>query len=223
MTTMGTEQDSARVQLARTRVEEATRATRLAVIAATPQLRARALRRTRYLRIGLYAVAALVVVLLVATAVAAWQVRGHDREAELQRDVLASAREAITTMLTADPDRAGAYVDKVLAVSTGPQRERIEKARDVLMAEVAGQPGPSVGQVVSAGLVTDPESDDEGARAGVLVVADATNPVLLGGRPDDGGENPGADAVDTTAERLTATLTMERTGDGWKIAEARLS
>ena len=84
MTTMGTEQDSARVQLARTRVEEATRAARLAVIAATPQLRARALRRTRYLRIGLYAVAALVVVLLVATAVAAWQVRGHDREAELQ-------------------------------------------------------------------------------------------------------------------------------------------
>ena len=167
--------------------------------------------------------AALVVVLLVATAVAAWQVRGHDREAELQRNVLASAREAITSMLTADPDRAGAYVDEVLAVSTGPQRERIEKARDVLTAEVAGQPGPSVGQVVSAGLVTDPGSDDEGARAGVLVVADATNPVLLGGRPDDGGENPGADAVDTTAERLTATLTMERTGDGWKIAEARLS
>ncbi len=84
-------------------------------------------------------------------------------------------------MLTADPDRAGAYVDEVLAVSTGPQRERIEKARDVLTAEVAGQPGPSVGQVVSAGLVTDPGSDDEGARAGVLVVADATNPVLLGG------------------------------------------
>ncbi|MEO9327791.1 hypothetical protein [Gordonia aurantiaca] len=208
-----------RVQLARAHVDEATRAARLAVIAATPALRARALRRSGRLRIALAGVAALVVVLLVVGAVSAWRVRGYEHESDLRRDVLASARDAIVTMLTADPGDAEAYVDAVLAVSTGAQHERIEAARDVLVAEVAGQPGPSVGQVISAGLVTDPTSGDEGDDADVLVVADATNPVLLGGR----SQLDGAADVDATAERITALLTMERAGDGWKIAEARLS
>ena len=161
------------------------------------------------------AVAGIVAILVVAGVVLGWQIRGQRAEAELQREVLDSARTAVTAMLTADPADAGAYVDGVLAVSAGSQRDRIESARDALVAEVRSQAGRSVGQVVSAGLVTDPTSGDTGTAVDVLVVADATNPLLLG--PGDAGDA----AVDAIAERITALITMERTGDGWKIAEAR--
>lgn len=206
---------TARVQLARDRVDQATRTARTTRIAAAPALRERAVRRTRLLRMVLMAVAGIVAILVVAGVVLGWQIRGQRAEAELQREVLDSARTAVTAMLTADPADAGAYVDGVLAVSAGSQRDRIESARDALVAEVRSQAGRSVGQVVSAGLVTDPTSGDTGTAVDVLVVADATNPLLLG--PGDAGDA----AVDAIAERITALITMERTGDGWKIAEAR--
>ncbi|MDS1113829.1 hypothetical protein RD149_08615 [Gordonia westfalica] len=206
---------TARVQLARDRVDQATRTARTTRIAAAPALRERAVRRTRLLRMVLMTVAGIVAILVVAGVVLGWQIRGQRAEADLQREVLDSARTAVTAMLTADPADAGAYVDGVLAVSAGSQRDRIESARDALVAEVRSQAGRSVGQVVSAGLVTDPTSGDTGTAVDVLVVADATNPLLLG--PGDAGDA----AVDATAERITALITMERTGDGWKIAEAR--
>lgn len=216
--TQADDSTSARVRLARSRVDEATRSALTARIAAAPALRERAVRRTRRLRAGLLAVAAIVAILVVAGVVLGWQIRGQRAEVDLQGEVLDSARAAVTAMLTADPAEAGAYVDGVLAVSTGSQRDRIDKARDALVTEVRTQTGRSVGQVVSAGLVTDPASDDTGTTVDVLVVADATNPLLLG---SEGAAAPAA--VDATAERITALITMERTGDGWKIAEARLS
>ncbi|SDU83445.1 hypothetical protein [Gordonia westfalica] len=206
---------TARVQLARVRVDQATRTARTTRIAAAPALRERAVRRTRLLRMVLMGVAGIVAILVVAGVVLGWQIRGQRAEADLQREVLESARTAVTAMLTADPADAGAYVDGVLAVSAGSQRDRIATARDALVAEVRSQTGRSVGQVVSAGLVTDPTSGDTGTAVDVLVVADATNPLLLGS--GDAGDA----AVDATAERITALITMERTGDGWKIAEAR--
>lgn len=216
--TQADDSTSARVRLARSRVDEATRSALTARIAAAPALRERAVRRTRRLRAGLLAVAAIVAILVVAGVVLGWQIRGQRAEVDLQGEVLDSARAAVTAMLTADPAEAGAYVDGVLAVSTGSQRDRIDKARDALVTEVRTQTGRSVGQVVSAGLVTDPASDDTGTTVDVLVVADATNPLLLG---SEGAAAPAA--VDATAERITALITMELTGDGWKIAEARLS
>ncbi|KAF0970287.1 MULTISPECIES: hypothetical protein [Gordonia] len=216
--TQADDSTSARVRLARSRVDEATRSALTARIAAAPALRERAVRRTRRLRAGLLAVAAIVAILVVAGVVLGWQIRGQRAEVDLQGEVLDSARAAVTAMLTADPAEAGAYVDGVLAVSTGSQRDRIDKARDALVTEVRRQAGRSVGQVVSAGLVTDPASDDTGTTVDVLVVADATNPLLLG---SEGAAAPAA--VDATAERITALITMELTGDGWKIAEARLS
>ena len=204
---------TARVQLARDRVDQATRTARTTRIAAAPALRERAVRRTRLLRMVLMGVAGIVAIVVVAGVVLGWQIRGQRAEADLQREVLDSARTAVTAMLTADPADAGAYVDGVLAVSAGSQRDRIESARDALVAEVRSQTGRSVGQVVSAGVVTDPTSGD--TAVDVLVVADATNPLLLGS--GDAGDA----AVDATAERITALITMERTGDGWKIAEAR--
>jgi Mce-associated membrane protein len=208
---------TARVQLARARVDEARRKARTTRIAAAPALRARAVRRTRLLRTALIASAGALAILVIAGAVLGWQIRGQRAEVDHQAEVLDSARAGVTAMLTADPADADGFVDGVLAVSTGAQRDRIDSAREALVAEVRTQTGRSVGQVVSAGLVTDPTSDDAGTTVDVLVVADATNPLLLG----SGGTDGQAAAVDTTAERITALITMERTGDGWKIAGAR--
>ncbi|ASR04618.1 hypothetical protein [Gordonia rubripertincta] len=210
---------TARVQLARDRADEATRTARTARIAAAPALRERAVRRTRVVRTVLLATAVAVAILAIVGAVLGWQIRGQRAEIDRQAEVLESARAAVTAMLTADPADPAGFVDGVLAVSTGAQRDRIESARDALLAEVRTQAGRSVGQVVSAGLVTDPASDEVGTAVDVLVVADATNPLLLGSDGTDGQ----AAAVDTTAERITALITMERVGDGWKIAGARQS
>lgn len=208
------ETGSARVELARERVDTAVRRARTARIAAAPALRSRASRRTRLLRRALIAVAVAVLLLVAVAGVLSWQIREQHAAAALADDVLASARGAVTAMLTADPADPEGYVAAVAAVSTGSQRERIDAARDALAAEVGGQAGPSVGQVVSAGLVTDPTSDEIGSSVDVLVVADATNPALLG-EPGDGSE------IDTTGERITALVTMTSTEDGWKIAQAR--
>ncbi|GAA14205.1 hypothetical protein [Gordonia alkanivorans] len=206
-----------RVQLARDRVDEARRDARATRIAAAPALRARAVRRTRLLRTVLIGTAVAVAILVVVGAVLGWQIRGQRAEVDRQTEVLDSARAGVAAMLTADPADPVGFVDGVLAVSTGAQRDRIESARDALITEVRTQAGRSVGQVVSAGLVTDPASNDAGTTVDVLVVADATNPLLLGSE----GTAEEAAAVDTTAERITALITMESTGDGWKIAGAR--
>ncbi|WP_055475162.1 hypothetical protein [Gordonia sp. HS-NH1] len=208
------ETGATRVELARERVDTAVRRARTARIAAAPALRWRAIRRTRLLRRTLVAAALAVLVLVAVAGVLSWQIRGQHEVTELTNDVLASARGAVTVMLTADPADPDGYVTAVAEVSTGAQRERIEAARDALVAEVGGQTGSSVGQVVSAGLVTDPTSDEIGADVDVLVVADATNPALLGESGDGSG-------VDTTGERVTALVTMTLTEDGWKIAQAR--
>ncbi|QMT00755.1 hypothetical protein [Gordonia jinghuaiqii] len=211
------ETSTTRIELARARVDAARRAARTARIAAAPALRERALRRTRMLRVGLVAVAVVVAVLIVAAGVLFWQIRvQHDQQA-LENDVLASARDAVTVMLSADPADPAGYVDAVAGVSTGPQRERIDAAREALADAVRGQRGPSVGQLISAGLVRDPSSDEIGTSVEVLVVADATDPVLLGGSPDSGAA---AGEVDATGERVTALITMTRTDAGWKISRA---
>lgn len=208
------ETGATRVELARERVDTAARRVRTARIAATPALRSRAARRTRLLRRALIGVAVAVLLLVAVAAALGWQIRGQHAAADLTDDVLTSARGAVTTMLTADPTDPEGYVTAVAEVSTGPQQERIDAARAALVTEVGEQTGPSVGQVVSAGLVTDPTSDEIGSSVDVLVVADATNPALLGG-PGGGSE------TDTTGERITALVTMTSTDDGWKIAQAR--
>ncbi|WP_439029813.1 hypothetical protein [Gordonia terrae] len=208
---------TARVELARARVDAATRAARTARLAAAPALRERASQRTRRVRQGMVVSAVVAVLLVVVAGVLAWGIRGQRHAHDLQNEVLASARAAVTVMLSADPADADAYVTALAEVSTGAQRARIDGARADLIAEVSRQQDASVGQVVSAGLVTDPESDDVGSGADVLVVADATDPLLLGQAPTPEGESD----VDTTAERITALVTMERTEAGWKIAGAR--
>lgn len=193
-----------RVARARQRVETATRAARDARIAAAEPLRARARRRSRMVRLGLVAASVLAVILAVTAVVVGLGLRAADQRSADRTEVLTSARTAITTMLTSDPARAEEYVDAVLAVSAGTQRERLAAARGPLTAEIARGPR-GTGEVLSAGIVGE-SSDDE---ATVLVVAEATNPGLVGG--------------DRAGTRVTLRVEMTRTADGWRVGQAVLA
>ncbi len=204
-----TETQPIRLPAARTRVDEATRTARLARIAAAGPLRERARRRSRRFIVALAVLVVAAVVLIGAITATLVHERSAAARSATAMEVLASARSAITTLLTADPADPDGYLDRALAVTTGEQHDRLAGARDAITAEISGQTTPSTGQVLAAGLITDPASDDEGAQARVLVVADATDPALIG---EDGGEGP-----------VTVELTMTRTAAGWLIGEAARS
>lgn len=192
------------LQSARRRHDEATRRARSARIAAAEPLRARARQRSRRFRLAGIGVIAVVIALIGLMAAFAVHNRSAAQRSDAATAALDASRSAITTLLTADPVDGRGYVERALAVSTGPQRDRLTAARDALVAEVAAQDRPSSGEVLSAGLITDPESDDVGAQARVLVVAEATDPQLVGG--DTG--------------RVTVEVTMTRETHGWLISSA---
>lgn len=193
------------VQQAQVRVDEATRSARLARVAAAADLRARGRRRSRVFRWVLGCLAAIAVSALVALVVLAVVDARQDRRAQTAADVLASARAAVTTMLTSSPADAQRYPDRVLAVTTGDQHRKIERSRDALVAVIAAEPAATTGQVISAGLTSDPSGAGEGSHARVLLVAQASDPQLVGGDP--------------AATRITLSLEMIHTGGTWKIAE----
>ncbi|MGW0037657.1 hypothetical protein [Gordonia sp. NPDC003376] len=194
---------SRRVEVARDRLDGARRAARVARIAAADDLRARALRRSRMVW-WILGAAVVVAIALAATALGyAISDARADGRADTRDAVLAAARSAATTMLAADPAHADGYVHGVLALSTGAQHDRLERASAALTAAVAAQPGASTGRVIAAGLVTDPPSDDPGASADVMLVAEASNPELVGGDPG--------------AERITLRFTMTRVDDSWLV------
>ncbi|MCK0438437.1 hypothetical protein MUG78_02900 [Gordonia alkaliphila] len=193
-------EQSTRLTAAREAYAAAERAEREARIEAAPGLRRVARRRRAGLR--LLMIAALVVaVALVAAAVWASVDRTSAQET-LNRDaaVRTAATEAIEVMLSADPRAADEYVDRVLALSTGAQHDRLSKARDDLRAAVAGLGAPSTGRVISAGV--QPESGD---TVPVLVVAQATAPELVGGAPG--------------TDRVAVRVLMTRSGDRWLVQD----
>lgn len=197
---------SVRVSRAADRVVAATRTARLARIAAADDLRARARRRSRMFRYGMVLAVVVAVALAITTIVYATLDHRADDRAAGNDAVLDAAGSAVTTMLSADPAHAEAYVNAVLAVSAGPQRDRVERSAGALAAAVAAQPVASTGRVITSGLITDPASDDAGTRAEVLLVAQASDPQLVGGDPD--------------ADRITLRLTMIRDADGWLVDSA---
>lgn len=198
-----------RVADARRRLTEATRASRLARIEAAEPLRVRARRRSAVVRV--IVAGAVVVALVLAGLLVAAGMAHHSatRRAATDADVLDAARSAMTTLLSANPRDPNGYVDRALSVTTGAQHDRLTAARDALATEIAAQPRPSTGQILAAGLVDDPPSDDTGAHARVLVVAEATNPELVGG--------------DSAEGQVTVDLEMLRTDAGWRIGKAQLA
>lgn len=188
--------------MARVRVATATRDARLARVAAGGELRRRARRRSRALRWAL-TVAAVVAVGLIVIIVVLGVVAGRQQASEHDRDdALGAARSAVTAMLTADPVHPDAYLDTVLAVTTGQQHDRLTRARGAL-ADLVASGSPSTGRVLSAGVVSGP--DDGQTR--IMLAAEASDAQLIGGRPEE--------------HRITVSVLMVHSGSGWKVGEAQ--
>lgn len=198
---------SQRLTTARSELDKSTRATRLAAIAARGALARRAHRRRRILRWTTITMIVVAVALAITLAVLPFQTTAARDTVRRDAQALNAASSAVTTMLTADPKYARRYADSVIALSTGGQRDRLAAGRDELVAEIAGQQVASTGVVLSAGLITDP-SDASDATADVLIVAEATNPALIGGDP--------------AQKRMPIIVTMRLVDGSWKVEKAGL-
>ncbi|MFT4199424.1 hypothetical protein, partial [Gordonia sp. (in: high G+C Gram-positive bacteria)] len=167
-------------------------------------LRRRADRRRRTLAIALRVVAAIIVVAAVAAVLFGLLAKRAHAQADRGAQAQSAARAALTTMLTADPRNAGGYVDSVLAVTTGEQHRRLAAARGELAGEISRQTAPSTGQVLATALVGEPSSN---GPVEVLVVAEATNPQLIGAA--------------TTEKRVPVVVTMTKVDGRWLVEKAR--
>ncbi|MFW0788872.1 hypothetical protein [Gordonia sp. CPCC 205333] len=198
---------SQRLIAARVDLDKATRTTRLAAINAGDALRRRARRRRRRMIVATVVTAMVVLALLILVVLLPLRVSAEQEVAQRNDDVLNAASAAVTSMLTADPKQAERYADSVISVSVGEQRERVSGTRRELIDEISRQDAASTGVVLSAGLLTDP-SDAADATADVLLVAEATNPAIIGGDP--------------ARRRMPIVLTMRLVDQVWKVAKARL-
>ncbi|WOC11581.1 hypothetical protein [Gordonia sp. MP11Mi] len=187
-----------RVRKAREQYDDAVRAERRARIAAAPALRARARRLRAALRL---AAVAMIVVAAVAFGVGLWGFFSTD---DVNADAaVADATSAVTTMLTPDPADAQGYVDAISDDSAGEQRKRFDSGRDALVGYVSGLDVRPDGRVVSAGV--ESASVDS---VDVIVVAQATDPSLVGGTSGD--------------NRVTVRVRMTPVDDGWLVSDTEV-
>lgn len=186
-----------RVAAARSAADKARASAEQARTARLARRRARAAATT--LAAGVVAVALVIAVItLVVMHTNAEQRR--DRDA----DVLDDTRAAVTTLLTIDPAAPDAFVEKALSVTSGEQHDRLERARAQLVDVVAALRVPSTGQVLSAGIV----GGDSGGTADVFVVAEGTNPTVLG--------------ADPSQNRIALLVTMKEHDGDWTIDRTQL-
>ncbi|MFZ2512107.1 MAG: hypothetical protein WAW85_13590, partial [Gordonia sp. (in: high G+C Gram-positive bacteria)] len=124
--------------------------------------------------------------------------------AEAARD---GAVTGISALLSADPAAPDEYVDQALAVTTGPQHDRLSAARGELRGAIAELGAVSTGHVISAGILALPERgtrvDGADGSVPVLVVAQASAPELVGGVAG--------------TDRVALRVTMLQSGDRWLI------
>ncbi|GED99864.1 hypothetical protein nbrc107696_03110 [Gordonia spumicola] len=197
--------DTQRVRQAREKLADAVREERLALIAAAPALRGRARRRRAAVRLAL--VAALVVA-VAAAGVGLWATlsASSTRSAVASSDdAVAAASAAVVTMLTPDPANADAYLAAIVDDSTGDQRRRFEQNHGAIAEYVRSSAVRPAGSVVTAG-----SERADGDTVDVVLVAQATDPTLVGGQQGE--------------QRVTLRVTMTRSDDRWLVANTeRLS
>ncbi len=193
-----------RLQSARDRVAAARATADDAAVAAAPARAAQAARRRgRVLATtgaaGVVA-AVLVIAMITFTIMHSSAEKGRDRDVE----VLGDTRTAVTTLLTIDPATPDAFVDRALAVTSGEQHARLERSRTQLVEVIGSLRVPSTGQVLSAGIVGDVSGD----TADVFVVAEGTNPAVLG--------------ADPSQNRVALMVTMKDHDGTWRIDRTQL-
>ncbi|QRY61613.1 hypothetical protein JVX90_14480 [Gordonia sp. PDNC005] len=189
-----------RVRAARESLDTAIRQERLARIAAAPALRNRARRRRAALRIGM---ATALIVTLVAAGIALWATLSASSlrdTSEATDDAVAAASGAVVTMLTPDPANAEGYLAAITDVSTGPQRTRFDQNHGAIAEYVRALTVRPEGRIVSAGAARR-----DGADVDVLLVAQATDPTLVGGRQGQ--------------QRVALRVSMARIDGDWRVAD----
>ncbi|WP_328858636.1 hypothetical protein OG579_07555 [Williamsia herbipolensis] len=196
--------ESARVTAARERLERAEAAVAATEVHTGPGRSSDdgGTRRTRRVAV-LIAIVVVVAATVAGIVVCVFSVRADDERGRAEA-VVAATRAAVATVLTADPTDPEGYLASVRRVSSGDFLRRIDDSAAEITAAVAAQRLPGTGQVVAAGVVGD------AARSPVdlLVVAEATNPALLGGSATDG--------------RLVLDVRMIHGARGWTIDRAQL-
>ena len=197
----GTDKESHRVAVARERVATA----QAAVDAAGERLHGNSSRPRRDGDLVVVGSAGLGVVGAICVVVAAVVLHGQSG-AGPSDDVVRSASDAVTTILTADPARPAQYLDAARAVSGGDYRRRIDASGPAIESAVGSLGGAGTGQVVAAGVVGG--SAPSNGPADVLVVAETTAPQLVGGNAGD--------------RRITLSVTMIRQGDAWVVGRVAL-
>lgn len=201
---------------ARQRYLDALRAQRLALIAAAPALRVRARRRSAAVR--LFALAAVVGAagLLIAAGLDLRARSAAQDQLDEAAAVRAAAITAVTTMLTPDPARAGEYVPGLLEVTTGEQRDRIGVVAGQLTDVAAALERPAAATVLSAGVLSVSGDD-----ARLVLVAEASDPQLVGADSDSSGASGSSDRGDGSAgSRITLRVDMHRVDGRWLVALA---
>jgi Mce-associated membrane protein len=190
---------AARVRVSDARAEAA-RASKAAEPARAERTRRRR-SRAAVISAGCAAVAVIAVIAVVILAISHGKaVQERNRDA----DILADTRAAVVTMLTIDPAAPDEFVDGAVAVTSGAQRERLETSRAQLVEVIGAMAVPSTGQVLSAGIVGDVSEN----TADVLVVAEGTNPTVLG--------------ADPSQSRVALLITMKDSGERWTIDRTQL-
>ncbi len=194
--------ESERLRQARGRHLDAVRDERLARIAAAPALRIRARRKHAALRI---AIAAAVVVAIAAACVGLWATLSASAmrsDAASLRAAVASASDAVVTMLTPDPVHPDAYLDAISDDSTGDQRERFQQNHDPIADYVRSLTVRPAGRIVSAGAESGGDAGSD--RVAVVLVAQATDPTLVGGQRGQQRVTLRVDMIDTDGRWLVA-------------------
>lgn len=133
-----------------------------------------------------------------------------DAEAIAVRDraIIAAASGVVTTILTADPSNIPGYLAALQRVSTGELSDRYTKSGVAIAEMVRAQETKSIGVVVGAGIVDKlvvPQAHPPGIN--VLVVAEPTNPLLLGGSQGE--------------RRIVVLITMREVQKIWKAVWAQ--
>ena len=122
--------------------------------------------------------------------------------ADAREAALDGARQAAVNLNSLDPDDLEGSVALMQSSATGDMLEQINTNRDKLI-EIAGQSHAKLEAGVLSAALTELNTDDDTARA-LVVISQTTTP------PDQG----------PTRQRITWSLDMREDGGTWKAAQA---
>ena len=152
--------------------------------------------KRRRAKIGLYALAALMLLLLVGAVLLGLRLRDASLQAEARKDALTAARQSALNLTSIDQEEFDEDVDRVLEGATGEFRQDFQARAGDLEKLLEDNQVTAEGRVLEAGIV---RADRKNATALVVVDSTVRNTATPEGR------------VNSYRMRLE----LERVGDRW--------